>query len=94
MNHIAYLRRLFRLCWDIQRPNITGEVFIGKGGNFGNGSYAKSAFSVVNRGGGNNSGTNDFGGTVIKFSADKSNSTYANNHLQPAAFQTLIIIKI
>ena len=76
------------------RPNITGEVFIGKGGNFGNGSYAKSAFSVVNRGGGNNSGTNDFGGTVIKFSADKSNSTYANNHLQPAAFQTLIIIKI
>ena len=75
-------------------PNITGEVFIGKGGNFANGSYAKSAFSVVNSGGGNSSVANDFGGTVIKFSADKSNTTYANNHLQPAAFQTLIIIKI
>ena len=75
-------------------PNITGEVFIGKAGNFGNGSYGESAFLVANKGGGNTSVSNDSGGTVIKFSANRSNPTYASNHLQPAAFQSLIIIKI
>lgn len=75
-------------------PNITGEVFIGKGGNFDNGSYGESAFSVTNKGGGNTSTSNNFGGTVIKFSANRSNQTYASDHLQPPAIQTLIIIKI
>ena len=75
-------------------PNITGEVFICKAGNFADGSYGNLAFSVVNKGKGNTSESNRSGGTAITFSANRSNSTYANTCLQPAALQTLIIIKI
>ena len=76
-------------------PNIKGELYIGKAGNWSNGSSARGAFSVYKDGQGNNA-INNSNGTKASFdgaSGEIHSGSYSNliygksDTVQPPAYK-------
>lgn len=82
-----------RLCWGIAKPNITGSAEFNKIYTYANGFEGALFFDKTKHG--YTTGSEKITSyTTLCIDASRTNNIYRNSTVQPAAIQTLIIIKV